>query len=129
MAFPPAEPIAPAKRLSGVSRIVGVMDERGRLPGATAFAAGRPSGSTGLNAKSVIWLLRKKPSTIRPDPKIDSTVVVIDTTLPARSPTMKCEVPIGSSVRSDPEVTAPAGTPADGGGPAVAPIKRAREPT
>ena len=63
----PAEPIAPANRPSRVSRIVGVIDERGRLPGATALATGRPCASTGLNEKSVIWLLRKKPSTIRPD--------------------------------------------------------------
>jgi hypothetical protein len=87
--LPPAEPIAPAKRPSAVSRIIGTIEERGRLPGATAFATGRPMSSTGANEKSVIWLLRKKPSTIRPLPKMDSTVVVIDTTLPAASRTMK----------------------------------------
>src|SRR5205085_11199756 len=85
MALPPAEPIAPPKRPSGWIRIIGVIDERGRLPGATALAAGRPSASRGEKEKSVIWLLRKKPSTIRPDPKMLSTVVVIDTTLPAAS--------------------------------------------
>jgi hypothetical protein len=66
------------------------------LPGATALAIGCPAASIGANEKSVIWLLRKKPSTIRPLPKMDSTVVVIETTLPAASRTTKCEVPATS---------------------------------
>src|SRR6266550_2919529 len=48
IALPPAEPIAPAKRPSRVSRIVGTIDERGRLPAATALATGRPCASDGL---------------------------------------------------------------------------------
>jgi hypothetical protein len=72
------------------------------LAPATALAAGRPSASVGEKLKSVIWLLRKKPSTIRPEPKMLSTVVVMLTTLPALSPTMKWLVPAGSSVRSAP---------------------------
>src|SRR3954471_15684376 len=51
--FPPAEPIAPANRPSRVSRIVGTIEDRGRLPGATALATGRPVASVGLNEKSV----------------------------------------------------------------------------
>ena len=68
----------------------------------------------GRKEKSVIWLLRKKPSTIRPLPKMDSTVVVIDTTLPAASRTMKCEVPVGSSV--GPRPSAPFALPAPAAG-------------
>ena len=127
--MPPAEPIAPANLPSLVSRIDGTIDERGRLPGATALAAGRPCASVGEKEKSVSWLLRKKPSTIRPVPKIDSTVVVIETTFPAESLTMKCEVPVGSSVLSLAISGASSGRPASGGGPAVGPISRAREAT
>src|SRR5207248_8842199 len=127
--LPPAEPIAPANLPSWVVRIVGTIDERGRFPGATALAAGRPCASAGEKEKSVSWLFRKKPSTIRPVPKMDSTVVVIDTTLPAASRTMKCEVPVGSSVLSLAATGAPAGTPAAGGGPAAGPINRARRAT
>ena len=69
--------------------ITGVIDERGRLPGATAFATGRPEASTGRNEKSVSWLLRKKPPTARPEPNSDSTDVVIETTSPSASTTTK----------------------------------------
>src|SRR3954471_10789428 len=99
--------------------MVGTIDERGRLPGATALATGRPCASTGEKEKSVSWLLRKKPSTMRPVPKIDSTVVVIETTFPAASRIMKCEVPVGSGVWSVPAGAASRGTPAAGGGPAA----------
>jgi hypothetical protein len=51
------------------------------LPAATALAAGWPS-SLGVKEKSVSWLLRKKPSTIRPLPKMLSTVVVMLTAFP-----------------------------------------------
>ncbi len=68
--------------------MTGAMDERGRLPGATAFATGRPS-STGRNEKSVSWLFRKNPPTARPEPNSDSTVVVIETTSPPASTTTK----------------------------------------
>ncbi len=96
-----------------VSRIAGIIDERGRLPAATALATGRPCSSTGENEKSVSWLLRKNPSTIRPVPKMLSTVVVMETTLPSASRTIRCDVPVGSSVRSAPATRAPAGTPGD----------------
>src|SRR4051812_40086120 len=49
--LPPAEPTAPAKRPSRVSRIDGTIDERGRLPGATALATGRPCSSVGEKEK------------------------------------------------------------------------------
>ena len=68
-----------------------------------------PAASTGLNEKSVIWLLRKKPSTIRPGaedrfrPWSSST-----RRCRAASRTMKCEVPVGSSVLSAPATSAPA---------------------
>src|SRR5689334_18936465 len=56
-----------------------------------------------------------------------STVVVMETTFPAASRTIRCEVPVGSSVLSAPAGTgASAGTPAAGGGPAVGPISAAR---
>src|SRR3954453_13322492 len=102
--------------------MVGTIDERGRLPAATALATGRPCASTGEKEESVSWLLRKKPSTMRPVPKIDSTVVVIETTLPAEARMMKCEVPVGSRVLSLAATGAPVGTPACGGGPAAGPI-------
>ena len=78
------------------------MDERGRLPPATALAAGVPSRFSGENEKSVSWLLRKKPWTIRPDPKMLSTVVVMETALPQRSTIEKWVVPLTSLVRSGP---------------------------
>ena len=53
MAFPPALPIAPAKRPSVVSMITGVIDERGFFPPATALAAGPPSFRFGSKEKSV----------------------------------------------------------------------------
>src|ERR1700751_48501 len=129
IALPPAEPIAPANLPFRSSRIEGTIDDRGRLPGATAFATGRPWSSVGLNEKSVSWLLRKKPSTIRPVPKMVSTVVVIETTLPFASRTMRWVVPVGSIVASAPAGRAPGGTPAAGGGPAVVPITFALDAT
>src|SRR3546814_9643030 len=84
IAEPPGDPIAPTKLPSRSSRIAGVIDERGRLPPAIAFAAGT-GPLAGFQEKSVSWLLRKKPSTMRPDPKYDSIVVVIDTALPRAS--------------------------------------------
>jgi hypothetical protein len=73
--------------------------------------------------------LRKKPSTIRPVPKMLSTVVVIETMFPSASPITKCDVPVGSSVLSSAATVAPAGTPATGGGPAVLPMSLARPST
>src|SRR5438045_3361848 len=107
MARPPGEPIAATKRRSLSSTIVGVIEDRGRLPGATALAAGVPSLLSGENEKSVSWLLRKNPSTIRPSPNTLSTVVVIATTSPQRSTTTKEDVPPGSLDASTPGCGAP----------------------
>jgi len=96
------------------------MDERGRLPGATALATGRPS-STARDEKSVSWLLRKNPPTARPEPNSDSTDVVIDATSPAASTTTKWLVPATSTVASAPKRDTAAscsGSPATGGAPA-----------
>src|SRR3546814_5727019 len=95
VAEPPGGPIAPTKLPSRSSRIAGVVDERGRLPPAIAFAAGT-GPLAGFQEKSVSWLLRKKPSTMRPDPKYDSIVVVIDTALPRASTMTMWLVPPGS---------------------------------
>ncbi len=62
---------------------------------------------------------------MRPEPNTFSTEVVIDTTLPHRSTTTKCEVPPGSRVASAPRGLAPAGTPGAGLGPKVSPISMA----
>ena len=37
----------------------GDMEERGRLPGSTRFATGRPAASTEVKEKSVSWLLSR----------------------------------------------------------------------
>ena len=82
MEGPPGEPSAPRKRPSRSRMITGAIDERGRLPGATALAAGAPSSRSGSNEKSVSWLLRKKPAAMRPEPNTLSTVVVMLTAFP-----------------------------------------------
>ena len=51
------------------------------------------------------WLLSTKPPTVRPEPNTDSTVVVIDTTLPSASTTTKWLVPADSVVASRPRGT------------------------
>ena len=90
------------------------MDERGRLPGATALAAWVPSAFCGDHEKSVSWLLRSMPPTTRPEPKNDSMVVVIDTALPWRSTTTKWLVPPGSRVASAAASGRPDGWPCTG---------------
>src|SRR3546814_13523051 len=97
IAEPPGDPIAPTKLPSRSSRIAGVIDERGRLPPAISFAAGT-GPLAGLQEKSVCWWLRKKPSPMRPDPKHDSIVVVIDTALPRAYTMPMWTVPPGSFV-------------------------------
>ncbi len=99
---------------------------RGRLPASTRLAAGRPAASTGEKEKSVSWLLSTKPSTIRPEPKMLSTEVVIEATFPCRSTTTKCEVPPASRVPSRPTAGAPGGSPGAGTRPAFSPISLAR---
>ena len=97
---------------------MGDIDERGRLPAATALATGAPSGRVGANEKSVSSLLRKKPAAIRPEPNTLSTVVVMLTALPSASTMTKCEVPAGSFVASGPASIPPGGVPAS-----AAPVK------
>ena len=123
---PPGEPSAATGRREASSTITGAIDERGRLPPATAFATGAPS-ATGRNEKSVSWLFSMKPPTARPEPNSDSTVVVIETMLPSRSTTTKWEVPAASIVASAPRWIG-AGCPAAGAGPGAAPINAARRP-
>ena len=79
--------------------IVGVIDDSGRLPGATALANApmRPKalGAPGCAEKSSISSLRTTPdaaSTTR-EPKSRFTVVVSATTLPSPSATHRCDVP------------------------------------
>ena len=81
------------------------MDERGRLPPATALAIGLPWASTERNEKSVSWLFKNMPPTMRVVPKILSTEAVMETTSPCLSTTTKCVVPCTSSVASTPAVT------------------------
>ena len=128
MELPPGEPTAATNRPLRSSTTAGAMDERGRLPGATALAAGAPSFSVGEKEKSVSWLFRKKPWTIRPEPKRLSTVVVIETTLPLPSTMTKWVVPPGSCVASGARGPAPRGLPGGGGAPATcAGIRAARD--
>ncbi len=73
--------------------MVGDMDERGRLPGATAFAIGVPSSASGRKEKSVSWLLRRKPTAMRPEPKAVSIEAVMLTASPSASTAETCVVP------------------------------------
>ena len=95
--------------------MTGAIEERGRLPPCTAFATSWPP-SVGTKEKSVSWLLRTNPPTVRPEPKIDSTVVVMDTTSPSASTTTKWLVPADSVVASRPRGTGM--SPGAGAGPA-----------
>src|SRR5215217_6174109 len=108
---PPGEPTAPSSRPSESRIRIGDIDERGRLPAATALAAGAPSSRVGVNEKSVSWLLRKKPAAIRPEPNTLSTVVVMLTASPSASTTTKWDVPAGSVVASGPGKAPPGGVP------------------
>src|SRR5258708_40178009 len=76
--------------------MMGDIDERGFFPPCTLFTAACPFSSVGASEKSVSWLLRTKPPTVRFEPNTDSTVVVIDTTLPDASTTTKWLGPAGS---------------------------------
>ena len=86
MRGPPGEP-REATRWPASSKIsVGVMDERGRLPGCTRFATG-PCASVGAKEKSVSWLFKRNPAAMRREPKGRSTLVVNETALPRESMT------------------------------------------
>ena len=79
MRLPPGEPRAARKLPSALNTIVGAIDERGRLPGATALAICVPSSVAGRNEKSVSWLFRRKP------PVTPSSAVTSASELTARS--------------------------------------------
>ena len=64
--------------------MVGDVEERGRLPGSTRLATGRPNWS-GRKEKSVSSLFSRKPRTITRAPNASSIVVVSETALPAAS--------------------------------------------
>ncbi len=81
--LPPGLPIARTGAPS-FNTIVGDIEERGRLPGASALAIGMPSVWV-WKLKSVNSLLSRKPCTINRDPKAFSIVVVIDATFPKLS--------------------------------------------
>jgi hypothetical protein len=92
MREPPAEPTTATGDPSAPKTMVGDMDDRGRLPGATAFATGRPPIS-GRKEKSVSWLFSTiPPATVRA-PNTSSTVVVSETTLPVPSTMERWLVP------------------------------------
>ena len=63
--------------LPSFNTMVGDIDDRGRLPGSTRLAMGRPSAWV-RKEKSVSSLLSRKPRTNRREPKPFSMVVVID---------------------------------------------------
>src|SRR5208337_1673760 len=94
---PPGEPVT---KLSWPSRtrIVGVMELRGRLPGPMALASDwirpkRALGTPGCVVKSSISLLSKKPAEeVTCEPYLSFSVVVQATALPAASTTEKCVV-------------------------------------
>ena len=96
---------------SGPNTIVGAIELRGRLPPSTRFATRYPS-FTGTMSKSVSWLLRIAPSTVRPEPNGPSTVVVTSTTLPAPSVTARSVVPATSCTLASTRFGAPGGVPA-----------------
>ena len=97
---------------------MGDIDERGFFPPCALFTAARPFSSVGASEKSVSWLLRTKPPTVRFEPNTDSTVVVIDTTLPDASTTTKWLVPADSWVASLPCGGTTMIFPGGGAGPA-----------
>ncbi len=84
MREPPAEPTTATGDPSAPNTMVGDMEERGRFPGATAFATGRPP-IPGRKEKSVSWLFNTIPPTTIREPKTSSTVVVSETAFPAPS--------------------------------------------
>ena len=111
MRDPPGDPIARTNWPSRSNTRVGAIDERGRLPGSTRLATGAPA-TAGRNEKSVSWLLSMKPRTMRREPKALSMLVVIDTTLPSPSTTLRwvveaCSDPGSSAPRAPPSALTP----------------------
>ena len=120
MAAPPGEPRLISSLPSRWSKTsVGLIDERGRLPGCTRLAMGLPSASAGAIEKSVNSLLSKKPPTlplppslIRRAPNTSSIVVVIATARPSASTIEMWLVPTsGCSGCGAKAIAAPGGTP------------------
>jgi hypothetical protein len=108
MALPPGEPTTRTGRRLRSKTIVGAIELRGRLPASTRLATGLPF-SSGAKEKSVSWLLRRKPRTIRREPKPSSIVVVIETALPRRSTIETCVVDGSSSASSVPRAAVESG--------------------
>src|SRR3546814_16875159 len=81
---PPGDPTTISRSPAESKTRVGAIELRGRLPDSTRLAAGRPSRS-GVKAKSVSWLLSRKPRTISREPKAPSMLEVKLTALPAAS--------------------------------------------
>ena len=130
MREPPGEPSV-ATSLSFSSKIsVGVMDERGRLPGCTRFATA-PFASSGAKEKSVSWLFRMNPATMSREPNARSTLVVNETALPRESTTERwlVEASSGDALSARSSSSEPGGTPGTASPIARSgPIKRARWP-
>ena len=110
---PPGLPALAASRPSASKTRVGAIDERGRLPGSTRLATGRPVASAGAKLKSLSSLFSRKPRTIWRAPKASSMVVVIDTARPSASTMLMWLVPysICSAIGAKLVRTGP-GTPA-----------------
>ena len=102
--LPPGEPTASTGAPSFIT-IVGDIDERGRLPGASALAIGTPSLCV-RKLKSVSSLFSRNPLVISRDPKAFSMVVVIDATLPKLSTIEICEVDGNSRLSSSAHINA-----------------------
>ena len=105
MRLPPGEPMTRTRRPSWSNTMVGAIELRGRLPGSTRLATGRPSRS-GTKAKSVSSLLSMKPRTMSCAPNACSMLLVSATALPASSTTERWLVDgmpsAGSSGQSKP---------------------------
>src|SRR5215213_615737 len=93
---PPGDPSASTGRKPFVT-IVGLIDERGRLPGPGRFGSGTPAVlGTKLKSVSSLFSRKPRPGTVIPDPPVCSMVRVYATTLPQRSATVRCVVPCSS---------------------------------
>src|SRR6476469_3800076 len=79
---PPGEPTVIHGR-SSLSTTVGLIEDRGRLPGPGRFGSGTPLVS-GTKSKSVSSLLSRnpQPGTVIPEPPVCSIVSVYDATSP-----------------------------------------------
>ena len=80
MRLPPGLPITRTGAPSFIT-MVGAIEDRGRLPGASALAIGTPSRWV-RKLKSVSSLFKRNPPTISREPNAFSIVVVIEAALP-----------------------------------------------